>query len=228
MVDTIINNENKCIGEGAHLWWPESLEDLEFVRLTFKDNVQTLQVGFKSFNIDHGVLHTDGTWSPGLQFFTHRSNGAGLAVEDSYEYMNGSLCVVFRLENMTLATMEDCPSTEGICRMPLARGSGFQGIGSKIDPDIVTSMESLKDPVEFAGSGPFHFHLSIADPSLPKLIDFELASPIVVSGFQISTVKTQYLQRFKFHYARDFVIFPDKFHELILDPESDPVESVVD
>ncbi len=98
----------------------------------------------------------------------------------------------------------------------LALGPGFQPLGAAIDPNIVTSVPIANNPTDLDGPGSIHLELIPDDPSMPQFIDFDLANPVVVSGFRVTTSRENYVRAFNFFYVREYVHFPDNLIEIDL------------
>ena len=66
------DNANECLDMEGHLWYPENSQEMAFVRQSFP--VETLgdvyHLGIITMSTWQGMNFTDGTFSPGIPFYT--------------------------------------------------------------------------------------------------------------------------------------------------------------
>jgi hypothetical protein len=110
---TLQNNENSCTDQDAdsHIWWPESIPELEFIMVNYKG---MSHVGWKSFSHQNGTLNSDGSHSPGsvdvITLFANQS------ISDSDDLMSDTNCAILDAHLRIIKTVVPCPLAKGICK----------------------------------------------------------------------------------------------------------------
>lgn len=71
-IDNILANADNCELNGGHLWYPETAAEIAFIIVSFPtDNSSDVyHLGIDEFSHESGINFTDGTFSPGLPFYT--------------------------------------------------------------------------------------------------------------------------------------------------------------
>ena len=67
-------NAGDCMDNlGSVLWYPDSNEEIAFVKHHFDIQVtDSIHMGFKNFSQTWGMTFADATYSPGIPFYTNR------------------------------------------------------------------------------------------------------------------------------------------------------------
>ena len=70
--DTLENNAGACMDlENSVLWYPETVEELLFVKEKFPiASGEVYHMGVKNFSDHWGFTFADGTYSPGIPYYT--------------------------------------------------------------------------------------------------------------------------------------------------------------
>ena len=70
--DTFVNNAAGCMDSNdAVLWYPETVEELNFIRQKFPvADGEVYHLGVKNFTDHWGFTFADGTFSPGIPYYT--------------------------------------------------------------------------------------------------------------------------------------------------------------
>lgn len=65
---SLLENADNCMDIGGHLWYPETSEEIAFVTQKFPGDLY--HVGAKNYSKEMGFYFLDGTFSPGITFFS--------------------------------------------------------------------------------------------------------------------------------------------------------------
>ena len=68
------DNANQCLDMEGHLWFPASSKEISFVKEMFPvaNDGDVYYLGISSINPILGMNFTDGTYSPGIPFYTRK------------------------------------------------------------------------------------------------------------------------------------------------------------
>jgi hypothetical protein len=69
--DTLNANADACEDMGGHLWYPETSAEMAFIREVFPiPSGELYHLGVYNYSISWGIWFIDGTYSPGIPFYT--------------------------------------------------------------------------------------------------------------------------------------------------------------
>ena len=72
--ENITDNADGCFDKGGLLWYPETAEELQFVKHAFPvPDGYLYHLGYKNYSREWGVYHLGGDFIPGIPFYTRKS-----------------------------------------------------------------------------------------------------------------------------------------------------------
>ncbi|XP_059089354.1 uncharacterized protein LOC131885346 [Tigriopus californicus] len=223
---SITKNERLCTetDDSAHLWYPESEEELAFVKEKFPST--SYHIGYRQSHPNYGFQHSDYSMGFGLPFFT--ADRSGLPAFEEEADLFRTKCVIWESGNNNKFTLKSpCEDSKGICRRKLAQGYGYKLIGSYLKYQSMTSLK-VKDATPVTGLGPFHFELDTDYYVKERYIEMMLPEPVVMSGLMVETDNTRYLQEFTLQYLEMASLFPERLRNVEITHKSPVIFRVIE
>ena len=217
-VQPVTRNSDYCEEMGMHLWFPESRDEIDFIRLKYSAISNYWHVGYRSFQSHDGILHSDNSIGIGLPGITHDPNTWNPLIPSS-DYINDAACLTTDTANGGSLTMHTpCIAAKAICKARVS-ASLVREILSGIEPEFYYP-RLAGNPLEFAGINPYHLELKDFLYSPEKRLEIEFPLKVVLTGISVETQKGKHLQSFSMAYAKTAFVAPEEFTPVALRPDS--------
>ena len=107
--------------QGGNIWWPDSLEELAYVKQAFPN--QEIHVGIRAVAEDVGILHSDYSLGVGFPGLTEDEEGNRLISHenDTLYYFTPNKCLAYSTAQGGLSVATPCIQAMTLCKSPLGK-----------------------------------------------------------------------------------------------------------